>query len=133
MSDPLKPRHTPGPWRVQGPVGHIVTVGDPYGHGSMFIAQVRGWGHLTGGGACRFDADKAVAIQDANAQLIAAAPEMKDAIERFLTKWREVENRINDAVALQCIRTGRQYDGPTISAELDGLRKALAASEGREP
>ena len=46
-------RHTPGPWQVRGPAGDIDTEGDPYGHGHMCVAYVRGWGHLTGqGGGC---------------------------------------------------------------------------------
>lgn len=70
--------HTPGPWKVQPVIGtYIYTAGDPYGHGQMHIADVRGWGHLTGrGGGCAFDEQKAIGIQTANARLIAAAPEL---------------------------------------------------------
>jgi hypothetical protein len=43
----------------------------------MHVAEVRGWGHLTGrGGGCAFPEDKAIAIQAANARLIAAAPDL---------------------------------------------------------
>lgn len=59
----------------------IFTEGDPYGRGQMHVADVRGWGHLTGqGGGCAFDEDKAIAIQTANANLIAAAPDLLDAL-----------------------------------------------------
>lgn len=74
--------HTPGPWHVaKGSGGYVFTDGDPYGCGQMHVAQVRGWGHLTGkGGGCAFDDDKAIAIQDANARLIAAAPDLLAAL-----------------------------------------------------
>ncbi len=73
--------HTPGPWRVQPIIGtYIGTEGDPYGHGPMHIADVRGWGHLTGQGACRLDEHAAIAIQTANARLIAAAPDLLEAV-----------------------------------------------------
>ena len=73
--------HTPGPWTVIGPVG-FVYADDPYGHGQMHVAQVRGWGHLTGrGGGCAFSDKKAATIQDANAHLIAAAPDLLAALK----------------------------------------------------
>lgn len=58
--------------------------------------------------------------------------QLVEAIGNFLAKWGEVENRLNDAVALQYIRSGRQYDGPTISAELDALRAVLASAQPTE-
>lgn len=70
-------KHTPGPWNVLEPVGTwISTTGDPYGHGRMHVADVRGWGHLTGSGSCALAEDAAIAIQAANANLIAAAPDL---------------------------------------------------------
>ena len=75
-------KHTPGPWMVLREAGGwITTVGEPYGHGQMHIADVRGWGHLTGRGACALDHAAAVEIQDANADLIAAAPELLAALK----------------------------------------------------
>lgn len=70
---------TPGPWEKDIEAYEVRTVGNPYGApaGSMKIADIRGWGHLTGrGGGCGFDGQKAVAIQTANAALIAAAPDL---------------------------------------------------------
>lgn len=64
-------RSTPRPWKLNEHCKTMIwTEGDPYGHGQMRIADIRGWGHLTGQGACRFSEDKAAAIQDANAELI---------------------------------------------------------------
>ena len=69
-----EPEHTPGRVEVlEGSAGMVYTVGSPYGHGPMHIADMRGWGHLTGQGACRFTAEKAAAIQDANARRWAAS------------------------------------------------------------
>lgn len=85
--------YTPGPWTAVGPVGFIFTDGSPYGHGQMHVAQVRGWGHLTGkGGGCAFDEDKAVAIQEANARLIAAAPTMYHELELAANTFRDFSN-----------------------------------------
>ncbi len=51
----------------------------------MHVADVRGWGHLTGrGGGCAFSDDKAIAIQEANARLIAAAPDLLAAIKSLM-------------------------------------------------
>lgn len=47
------------------------------------ICDIRGWGHLTGGGALNLPHDEAVAIQKANGALIAAAPEMLEALEKL--------------------------------------------------
>lgn len=64
--------HTPGPFRVMEDSGGMVwTEGDPYGHGQMHFADARGWGHLTGVGACALSGEKGSAIHDANAELIA--------------------------------------------------------------
>lgn len=72
----MKAPHTPGPWLVQCPHSYIYAE-NPYEHGTMLVAQPRGWGHLTGrGGGCAMDEEKAIAIQEANARLIATAPDL---------------------------------------------------------
>lgn len=76
MTDTKKAEPTPGPWHYDEAGGFVWTTGDPYGRGRMMTGQVRGWGHLTGTGSCRFDDNKAIAIQRANGLLIAAAPEL---------------------------------------------------------
>lgn len=62
---------TPGPWMdLGGDANMIYTVGSPYGHGQMHVADVRGWGHLTGRGACAMEEAPALEIQRANAEVI---------------------------------------------------------------
>lgn len=67
-------KHTPAPWRV-GFSSFTVEAG------SMKICDIRGWGHLTGTGGLNLPHDKAKEVQDANADLIAAAPELLSALK----------------------------------------------------
>ena len=68
--------HTPGPWKADKHA-YMVFAENPYKRDDMHVADIRGWGHLTGkGGGCAMPDDKAEAIQRANANLIAAAPDL---------------------------------------------------------
>ena len=77
--------HTPGPWNV-GFCAYDVLAGD------MKICDIRGWGHLTGKGALGLPYEQAEAIQNANALLIAAAP---DLLAAHLA-WEAAEEARND-------------------------------------
>lgn len=68
--------HTAGPWSV-GFRAYDVTAADGY----MKVCDVRGWGYLTGKGSLGLDAGTATAIQEANARLIAAAPDLLEALK----------------------------------------------------
>jgi hypothetical protein len=101
------PQHTPGPWEVD-PSEYsdmIWTAGSPYGQDKMHIADVRGWGHLTGRGSCAFSDANASKIMEANARLIAAAPELLAELERLVTYFgpdrgpAELRAKLNDARA----------------------------------
>jgi hypothetical protein len=132
---------TPGPWRVlKAAGGWIETAGNPYGRGSMHIADVRGWGHLTGqGGGCAFSEDKAIAIQDANANLIAAAPELLEAGEMLWVvlanvsggdwskqsvEWQEVAGRWRDNY-FDVARKAQGRDQPEAAQPSNNTEEAL--------
>lgn len=93
--------HTKGPWSSDNFGMKVFATKSPYGHGPMNVADVRGWGHLTGSGACRFDEKKATAIQYANARLIAAAPAYWDAAEILSTDCSELDGDDAGYVAVQ--------------------------------
>lgn len=67
-----------GPWEA------LVGRGSPTVQaGDMLICQCRGWGYLTGKGhaALGLPHDEAATIQDANAYLIASAPDLYAALD----------------------------------------------------
>lgn len=63
---------TPGPWNVDE-YGGMIWADNPYGHDLMRVADIRGWSHLTGSGACAMSNEEAQKIQDANQIFIAAS------------------------------------------------------------
>lgn len=77
----------------------------------MHVADVRGWGHITGQGACRLEEGEAIEIQSANARLIAAAP----------TLFAE-RNRLRVAL-VQLVGV----DGPAELAEMEAVMRLMPA------
>ena len=71
----------------------------------MKICDVRGWGYLTGGGALGLPHDQALAIQEANARLIAAAPDLYTACADWI-EWLDADGRQSGG----CRRRGRATD-----------------------
>ena len=69
---------TAGPWKQDKIVGNMIWAGE------MRVADIRGWGHLTGKGALGLSDGDAIDIQNANARLIAAAPDLLGALEKLL-------------------------------------------------
>lgn len=51
-------------------MGAIIWAINPFGHGDMRVADMRGWGHLTGSGACNFHEDNAMIITNTIGQNI---------------------------------------------------------------
>lgn len=106
--------HTPGPWRADD-YGNVFADDD-----QMHVAEVRGWGRLTGtGGGLGLSYEYAEAIQNANALLIAAAPDLLTALAHI------------------CEMQARNYgDGVSTHMELIGLaeraRAAIAKATGSE-
>lgn len=88
----------------------------------MRIADVRGWGHLTGKGigGWAYSDDMAIGIQEANARLIAAAPEMLAVLKNI---WLRCEVRGDD-------------DEREIRRQMHHIntmaRAAIAKAEGRD-
>lgn len=72
--------HTPGPWKADlNPYAATIWAGN------MRICDLRGWGYLTGVGGLHLPPEDAANIQDANARLISAAPELLEAC-RYMHK-----------------------------------------------
>ena len=72
-------KHTPGPWQADEMACYVW--GKDENGGPFTVAEIRGWAHLSS----HHTDDEAIAIQTANARLIAAAPEMYE----MLSKLRE--------------------------------------------
>lgn len=78
--------HTPGPWLFSPELGWVLTDSGRYGvPGEMHIADVRGWGYLTGSGESAHMSDhEAMAVQERNGRLLAAAPDLLAAAKHAL-------------------------------------------------
>jgi hypothetical protein len=81
---------TPGPWEADHH-GLNVVAPDPYGKGRMQVADIRGWGHLTGQGtgACKLTDEEGSAIQDANMIFIVEARNNFEALLDMVDQLRE--------------------------------------------
>jgi hypothetical protein len=110
MAEPFK-----GPWKVEHEALEVLAPHPKgaYVGGFTKVCDIRSWGFLTGKGALALPHDEAVAIQTANARLIAAAPEM-------LAALRAVAVVVNDLGRIN-------RHGLTYNLVMDVLAKA----EGR--
>lgn len=106
--------HTPGPWWIAPKhEGETYIVGGDYlGSGSV-VCQIRTY---TVGEH---------AESEANARLIAAAPDLYEALAQFMEKWPAAEKAINDAIVIQHIHGGT-YAGLNLTGELLAMSAALA-------
>jgi hypothetical protein len=111
-------KHTPGPWENEDNDGNMIFARNPYGKGDMRVADIRGWGHLTGTGACRLSEEEAIAIQNANAHLIASAPELLEALKEIV--------ELADFAMRYANRDGAEYD---VENCLKEARQAIAKAE----
>lgn len=82
---------TPGPWAADG-YGDMIWAENPYGRGRMMLLNIRGWGHLTGKGCCRFTDERAAEIQNASAAFIAHA---REDIPYLLERVAELEGQLS--------------------------------------
>ena len=116
MRRPVLPaKHTPGPWQLntaEGRIPPIRKVKMPYGEADTFRAVVQ---TPTRSHVCELDFGYGKAVDEANAHLIAAAPDLLEAVKAIV----------------------RGYDGPTVdaatavSAHIQAARMAIAKAEGR--
>ena len=81
------------------------------------IADLRGWGYLTGTGGLNLPLEQAVAIQDYRGRLIAAAPDLLAELKHLIALIEPLE------------RDGR-LNVPGL-ATLNGARAAVARAEGK--
>lgn len=88
------PKFTKGPWRLNDTFKSKVFAQTE--KGLMTVCDIRGWGHLTGFGGFHLSDEAAIEIQDANAALIAAAPEMFEALK---SAGRLIDHRQEDCWA----------------------------------
>ena len=97
--------HTPGPWKADKMGSYIW--GPHVGDGEM-VAQLRGYGYMKG--LCDMTEDEIEARMTANANLIAAAPDLLEALA-------EVEEIL-------------RFDSEDHSIALRKLRAAIAKARG---
>ena len=111
------PKHTPGPWNSEGP--------DDFGDHNIHEPTCR---LAIGAVVPNMRPDEEVA---ANARLIAAAPDMLDALHALLSALdQEIIDRLDDAIWVSS-----QLEPAKLAALLnarDAARAAIAKAEGRE-
>lgn len=107
--------HTTGPWEANGDTVYAKDSG-------MRVCDVRGWGYLTGKGvgALGLPDDQAFGIQLANARLIAAAPDLLDALRNLLDEAEDVFVCMTDATGI---------DRHNYPSAFKAARAALAKAE----
>lgn len=98
---------TPGPWVVEEPTLWIVATNVPKGR--MHVADIRGWGYLTGkgDGALGMSYDDAFEIQKANAAFIVKAGNSHDdlitALRRIVSLDKENAARYAQSIAREAL------------------------------
>lgn len=124
---------TPGPWVV----GYkSLTVGIPENAkigGFEHLFDVRGWGYFTGlgHGALGMSAEDATTIQNANAYLIAAAPELYEAGEPFEGAMNQEDTGdLSDETPVTVIIGERVHDFTLTLADFRRLQQVRAKARG---
>ncbi|MBU6190660.1 MAG: hypothetical protein KGR68_15195 [Betaproteobacteria bacterium] len=106
----MSAKHTPGPWVLEN-------------RGYKFIVSKPGDGYITRD-VCRMDASTMSAFaQEANARLIAAAPELLEALRVFVSAAYPVTTEINPR--------GHAWSEAYLDQALDNARAAIAKAEGK--
>lgn len=113
---------TPGKW-VTDDYAAMVRAENPYSHGDMHVADIRGWGHLTGLGACAMSEEKAFEIQLANAAFIAAARTDVPALVNEVRRLTEIVS------AMESDNVNAEMNLEHITAENKALKARLRDAE----
>jgi hypothetical protein len=110
--------HTKGPWEIDHGLRIIARNVE---RGPMPVADVRGWGYLTGKGhgALGLPFDEAEKIQTANARLLVAAPDMAHEGKFLLDRLDDFEREI------QSDELAREWAGH-VSPSIERLRAIIA-------
>lgn len=96
-----KTQYTPGPWTNKCGIVFGRSIGGVQMKESDFmVAQIRGWGHLQYHGE-----NEADVIQEANAQLIAAAPDLLAACKYVVEHHRENDSGEGELFGLDFVTT----------------------------
>jgi len=111
-------KHTPGPWGV----GSRHTSGGVYTESGDLIAN-------THGAQRNFKRDEQIAEQDANARLIAAAPDLLAALRKTVAQLEKVhDDAFNQAIGHGlCTTDGRAFSCMELNRCSDVAKEALAA------
>lgn len=122
------PKHTPSvtDWEYNAAGGLIE--GRAPGYGSVTIAEIRGYGYLTGQGpgALGLPQEYAEAIQDGWGRKMAAAPRLVEALKR-VKEWNAEMHRANDPSLVPCLTSDLYNDWRELMTE---VRAALREAEG---
>lgn len=94
---------TPGPWRSNEPLKGWIEAPNCCDRGPMHIADIRGWGHLTGRGhgAHAMDEASAIAVHEANADFIKHA---REDVPALVAEIRRLRSATTPSMRERCAR-----------------------------
>lgn len=122
-------RATPGPWINREPLKTWIDSEACCERGAMHVADVRGWGHLTGRGhgAHGMDEKTAIAILEANGDFIAHARTDIPALLKELDRLTSELERARGALAEEraaCLAIATEHSSPPFGHSDPEYRRA---------
>ena len=101
-------KFTQGKWKADDFAIYIFSEDE-----KMTIAQIRGWGYLTGkgSGGMGLSDEEAYSIQEANARLIAAAPEMYELLQDAAEELTFVESESSEELIEKILALSDRING----------------------
>lgn len=126
-------QHMPGPWKVGYRAMDVLAPSKKGGDAK--VCDIRGWGYLTGkgDGALGLSDVEGYAIQQANAALISAAPEMLVQLKGMLGLAEFLINAIDvdtDQTKIVLLKDGEAVAEVPVSVILKHTKAAIAKAEG---